>query len=34
LWEIYSWQEGGHANLIYSGEPEGKEKQADDHPCR
>jgi catechol 2,3-dioxygenase-like lactoylglutathione lyase family enzyme len=20
LWEIYSWQEGGHANLIYSGE--------------
>ena len=21
LWEIYSWQEGGHANLTYSGEP-------------
>ena len=20
LWEIYSWQEGGHANLIFSGE--------------
>jgi uncharacterized protein len=20
LWEIYTWQEGGHANLIYSGE--------------
>ena len=20
LWEIYSWLEGGHANLIYSGE--------------
>ncbi len=28
LWEIYSWQQGGHANLIYSGE----EKPADDHP--
>ena len=22
LWEIYSWQEGGHANLIFSGEAE------------
>jgi catechol 2,3-dioxygenase-like lactoylglutathione lyase family enzyme len=21
LWEIYTWQEGGHANLIFSGEP-------------
>ena len=20
LWEIYTWQEGGHANLIFSGE--------------
>jgi uncharacterized protein len=20
LWEIYTWQQGGHANLIYSGE--------------
>ena len=20
LWEIYSWQPGGHANLIFSGE--------------
>lgn len=20
LWEIYSWQEGGHANLIFSGD--------------
>ena len=20
LWEIYSWQQGGHANLIFSGE--------------
>ena len=22
LWEIYTWQEGGHANLIFSGESE------------
>jgi catechol 2,3-dioxygenase-like lactoylglutathione lyase family enzyme len=22
LWEIYTWQEGGHANLIFSGETE------------
>jgi catechol 2,3-dioxygenase-like lactoylglutathione lyase family enzyme len=22
LWEIYTWQEGGHTNLIFSGEPE------------
>ena len=21
LWEIYTWQQGGHANLIFSGEP-------------
>ncbi len=21
LWEIYTWQEGGHANLIFNGEP-------------
>jgi catechol 2,3-dioxygenase-like lactoylglutathione lyase family enzyme len=22
LWEIYTWQEGGHANLIFSGDTE------------
>jgi uncharacterized protein len=27
LWEIYTWQEGGHANLIFSGE-------SDDHQRR
>jgi hypothetical protein len=32
LWEIYTWQEGGHANLIFNGESDPQYKPADVHP--
>jgi len=34
LWEIYTWLEGGHANLIFSGETAPHSDPADVHPRR